>query len=369
MDQTTSTEPQTMRRNLLQIYPSFAGACCSSCLLAWAAWAFTSDTILSVQQPRYFRLLRTTSTPPPLELWFPRIAHLCAHNDVLTLRLPQAAAYSLPNTVTPLFGGILTDTCGVRIATVTYSGVMFLGALMFWVVLCIDMDHDTRISLMMVSMVVFGLGGESLSVAQKTMLTSWFKDGTEFPKFAFATNLTLMFGYIGVIVNRWSIPRIMDHSLPDAYLVSAAVCGVSFVSLIGASFLHAKYDPSYMKRSARLNKVSSTTLTLTVTLINPCHKPQPARCPEHARGTRSICAATVCVFRPVPHACDILAIICLLRDLRARRVRGWVGLYPHSRRWGLQRRTGLLRVRVRVRDTMSESSSVVQYCSELGGPA
>ena len=49
---------------------------------------------------------------------------------------------------------------------------------------------------MMASMAVFGLGGESLSVAQKTTLASWFRDSKGFPKLAFATGLTLTFGYI-----------------------------------------------------------------------------------------------------------------------------------------------------------------------------
>eukprot|EP01050_Picozoa_sp_SAG11_P038443 SAG11_NODE_15693_length_569_cov_0.970213_1_plen_42_part_01 len=42
-------------------------------------------------------------------------------------------------------------------------------------------------------MVIFGLGGESATVAQKALLASWFKDSDGFPQLAFATGLTLTF--------------------------------------------------------------------------------------------------------------------------------------------------------------------------------
>ena len=120
-----------------------------------------------------------------------------------------AAAYSVPNMIMPLFGGVITDRLGVRVASMAYSLVVALGAACFWFSLYgPDWSPEVRVNLMMVSMAIFGLGGESLSVAQKSMLASWFRDSKDFPQLAFATGLTLTFGYVGVIVNRWTVPAI-----------------------------------------------------------------------------------------------------------------------------------------------------------------
>ena len=39
--------------------------------------------------------------------------------------------YSLPNTVLPLFGGILLDKIGIRIGLVTFTVILTLGQLIF----------------------------------------------------------------------------------------------------------------------------------------------------------------------------------------------------------------------------------------------
>ncbi len=152
-----------------------------------------------------------------------------------------AAAYSVPNMIMPLFGGAITDRLGVRVASMTYSLVVALGAACFWFSLYgPDWSPELRVKLMMASMGIFGLGGESLSVAQKAMLASWFRDSKDFPQLAFATGLTLTFGYIGVIINRWTVPFIAETSVPKAFLFNFAVCFGSFVSMVGASWIHRR---------------------------------------------------------------------------------------------------------------------------------
>jgi MFS family permease len=156
-----------------------------------------------------------------------------------------AAAYSVPNMIMPLFGGAITDRLGVRKASMAYSLVVALGAACFWVSLYgPDWSPELRVKLMMISMAIFGLGGESLSVAQKSMLASWFRDSKDFPQLAFATGLTLTFGYVGVIINRWTVPFIAESSVPHAFLLNFAVCFGSFVSMVGASWLHRRDENS-----------------------------------------------------------------------------------------------------------------------------
>jgi MFS family permease len=156
-----------------------------------------------------------------------------------------AAAYSVPNMIMPLFGGAISDRLGVRVASMTYSLVVALGAFCFWLSLYEpDWSPELRVKLMMVSMAIFGLGGESLSVAQKAMLASWFRDSKDWPQLAFATGLTLTFGYVGVIINRWTVPFIAETSVPDAFLLNFVVCTGSWLAMVAASWLHRRDEAS-----------------------------------------------------------------------------------------------------------------------------
>ena len=105
-------------------------------------------------------------------------------------------------------------------------------------------------------MVVFGLGGESCTVAQKAMLASWFKDSTDFPQLAFATGLTLTFGYLGVIINRWTVPTMAGHSVPAAYFLSVIVCTLSFLALGPPA-----YQPSSCSALSRPDRLYAVVLS------------------------------------------------------------------------------------------------------------
>ena len=152
-----------------------------------------------------------------------------------------AAAYSVPNMVMPLFGGAISDRLGARNASILYSAILALGCVCFWVALSLeDQAPEFRVKLMMGSMAIFGLGGESLSVSQKAMLASWFRDSKDFPQLSFATGLTLTFGYIGVIINRWTVPFIAENSVPNAFLLNVVVAVGSCLSMVGSCVLHRR---------------------------------------------------------------------------------------------------------------------------------
>eukprot|EP01051_Picozoa_sp_SAG22_P015015 SAG22_NODE_1907_length_3332_cov_2.201361_2_plen_265_part_01 len=126
-----------------------------------------------------------------------------------------AAAYSLPNIAMPLFGGAVTDRLGACVSTQIFSALVLLGSLGFWAAVSAEgLSPAARQLAMFGSMVVFGVGGESLTVAQKSMLAAWFKGSAGgFPRLATATGLALTFGYVAVIVNRWVVPGIVLHSV------------------------------------------------------------------------------------------------------------------------------------------------------------
>lgn len=89
--------------------------------------------------------------------------------------------YSLPNLFMVLLGGIIIDRIGARRATIIFSVLTFLGA----VVTALSGDF----LVMAAGRLIFGLGAESMIVAITTALAQWFK-GKELA-FAFGLNLTV----------------------------------------------------------------------------------------------------------------------------------------------------------------------------------
>jgi MFS family permease len=95
---------------------------------------------------------------------------------------------------------------------------------------------------MIAGRVVFGLGGESLSVAQSAIVSKWFK-GKEL---AMALGLNLSISRLGSVINGIVVPQIYnsDHlnRLGIALLVGFFVCVFSLVCAIFLVLLDKKAD-------------------------------------------------------------------------------------------------------------------------------
>lgn len=91
------------------------------------------------------------------------------------------AIYSAPNIVMVLIGGILVDRFGTRNATLGFTLVCLLGALLT--------ASSTTFTVMALGRLVFGLGAESMIVAVTAALGQWFK-GKQLG-FAFGLNLSI----------------------------------------------------------------------------------------------------------------------------------------------------------------------------------
>ena len=91
------------------------------------------------------------------------------------------AIYSAPNIVMVLIGGVLVDRFGTRTATVVFTAICLVGALLT--------ASSGTFAIMAVGRLVFGLGAESMIVAVTTALGQWFK-GRQLG-FAFGVNLSI----------------------------------------------------------------------------------------------------------------------------------------------------------------------------------
>lgn len=134
------------------------------------------------------------------------------------------SVYSWPNTVLAVFGGLLIDKyLGLRRAMLLFTALVFCGSLLFWIGV-----QAVNFPLMLTARVIFGLGGESLSVAQSAFVARWFKGGRGL---ALAFGITISFSRIGSSFNFLFSPEIAkSHGVNTAVLFGMFACLISFLA-------------------------------------------------------------------------------------------------------------------------------------------
>ncbi|KAJ3118756.1 hypothetical protein HDU96_009345 [Phlyctochytrium bullatum] len=115
------------------------------------------------------------------------------------------SAYSLPNIFLPLVGGLFVDFLGPSRMLMVFSVLVCTGQALFAAGLAMK-----NFWLMVFGRLVFGLGGESLEVAQARIVTDWFKGRG----LAFALGLNLSFARIATALNDNISPWIVGQSDP-----------------------------------------------------------------------------------------------------------------------------------------------------------
>jgi MFS family permease len=90
--------------------------------------------------------------------------------------------YSWPNVVLCFFGGFLIDNLlGIQMGAIVFSCLVTVGQILFGYG-----AYCNKVWLMMVGRFIFGMGGETVSIAQKAYCVTWF------PR----NELNLVFGFI-----------------------------------------------------------------------------------------------------------------------------------------------------------------------------
>jgi len=148
------------------------------------------------------------------------------HGKSYTQEMNQAlySVYSWPNTVLAVFGGLLIDKfLGLRKAMTLFVTLVFLGSVVFLVGIL-----TKTYALLLVGRLVFGLGGESLSVAQSAFVARWFKEGRGM---ALAFGITISFARVGSSFNFLFSPKFAaSDNVETAVAMGCIACGISMIS-------------------------------------------------------------------------------------------------------------------------------------------
>jgi len=132
------------------------------------------------------------------------------------------SVYSLPNIALPLIMGMAVDRCGCRTIILVLATCVVLGHAVFAL-------GVTRASwpVMIAGRIIFGLGGESIQIAQNCLLFRLFK-GREV---AFALGLNLSIARAGSVLNDLLSPWIAgQYSVVGGCWLGVAFCAFSFLA-------------------------------------------------------------------------------------------------------------------------------------------
>jgi len=145
------------------------------------------------------------------------------------------SVYSFPNIVLPFFGGVFIDRIGARSGFVLFSFLLVIGQTLFAIG-----GAKQEYWLMILGRLVFGFGGESLSVTQSTLISEWFR-GKEL---AFAMGLNISVSRLGSVMNNGVLPALYDstNSLAVPFFVGAGICLISWFCTVGMFFLDRHAD-------------------------------------------------------------------------------------------------------------------------------
>ncbi|RMC01909.1 hypothetical protein DUI87_21070 [Hirundo rustica rustica] len=172
------------------------------------------------------------------------------------------AWYSWPNVVLCFFGGFLIDRVfGIRLGTVIFSIFVCVGQVVF----ALGAFFNT-FWLMEVGRFIFGIGGESLAVAQNTYAVSWFK-GKELN---LVFGLQLSMARIGSTVNMnimgWIYSRVQHllgcagpSTLGLALLIGGVTCLFSLSCALVLAYLDRRAEKLLCKEQGRTGEVIKLT--------------------------------------------------------------------------------------------------------------
>lgn len=110
------------------------------------------------------------------------------------------SAYHLPNTIMVILGGIFADRIGTIPAAFIFSGFVCVGTVI------VAFAAPYSFPGMLFGRAVFGLGAESLTIVQISMLTQWFATSNSFPNLALSMAVASSVSAFGTVLAYDAVP-------------------------------------------------------------------------------------------------------------------------------------------------------------------
>eukprot|EP00758_Cryptobia_borreli_P005419 Tbor_TRINITY_DN4875_c0_g1::TRINITY_DN4875_c0_g1_i1::g.1279::m.1279 len=179
------------------------------------------------------------------------------------MNLALYSVYNYPNTVLAIFGGLLIDKfLGLRKAMFLFCSLVLLGSILFWVGV-----QYVNYPIMVFARVIFGLGGESLSVAQSTLVSRWF---TNTRGMALAFGITISFCRVGSSFTfLFSSQIAKSWGVEYAVLVGVGVCVISFISCISLIAIEVYTDKKKIQKEESIAEAEGKVMKLKDVLSLP----------------------------------------------------------------------------------------------------
>lgn len=132
--------------------------------------------------------------------------------------------YAAPNVILPFFGGYFVDRFGVRLCLLIFTSLIALGQ----VVVSFGISIKSW-PVILTGRLIFGFGGESLTVANSALLAEWFR-GREL---AFAFGINLSVAKLGSVINNLVSPALAKSTgVVFACWFGAILCGLSVLFVV-----------------------------------------------------------------------------------------------------------------------------------------
>ena len=143
--------------------------------------------------------------------------------------------YSIPNIIIPLFGGYVIDYVGYRFGVIFFSAIL-VGGQGIQALGGYSLSYIT----ILIGKIIFGIGGECISVAQTKIIYRWFSK----QEVSFCLSLSVAVCRLGSMMNSYLTPKIYNWSgnLGFPLLIGTYACVFSCLCGIGIAWMDFESD-------------------------------------------------------------------------------------------------------------------------------
>ncbi|XP_056297624.1 major facilitator superfamily domain-containing protein 1 [Pseudoliparis swirei] len=172
------------------------------------------------------------------------------------------AWYSWPNVVLCFFGGFLLDRVfGIRLGTIIFSLFVCFGQVIFATGALVN-----RFWLMEVGRFIFGIGGESLAVAQNTYAVNWFKGKELNLVFGLQLSMARLGSTVNMNIMGWVYTKVTDlvgspghTALGVSLMIASVTCLFSLMCALVLGFLDKRAEKILQKEGRGAGEVIKLT--------------------------------------------------------------------------------------------------------------